>query len=89
MLSLQRHCILQVALAWAATVEPEEGTQLLIKLGLLEPPLEYALECGAFVQALQQCQAPEQHPKMTECNQIVAMYLEDEGKLTPYWIKVR
>lgn len=71
---------LQVAFAWAVSIEPEEGTQLLLKLGLLDPALDYALESGAFAQAFQLCQAPPAHHKMPECHLKYAMHLEDEGK---------
>lgn len=71
--------MLQVAFAWAASIEPEEGTQLLIKLGLLDQALEYALESGAFAQAFQLCQSPAAQHKMPECHLKYAMYLEDEG----------
>ena len=72
---------LQVAFAWAASIEPAEGTQLLMKLGLLDEALEYALESGAFAQAFQLCQAPAAQHKMPECHLKYAMYLEDEGML--------
>ena len=71
---------LQVAFAWAASIEPEEGTQLLLKLGLLDPALDYALESGAFAQAFQLCQAPAAQHKMSDCHLKYAMHLEDEGK---------
>ena len=70
---------LQVAFAWAVSIEPEEGTQLLLKLGLLDPALEYALDSGAFAQAFQLCQAPAAHHKMPDCHLKYAMHLEDEG----------
>ena len=70
---------LQVAFAWASSIEPEEGTQLLIKLGLLDSAIEYALESRAFAQAFQLCQAPAAQHKMPECHLKYAMYLEDEG----------
>ena len=74
-------CCYQVAFAWASSIEPEEGTQLLIKLGLLDSSIEYALESGAFAQAFQLCQAqPAQH-KLPDCHLKYAMYLEDEGAL--------
>ena len=69
----------QVAFAWASSIEPEEGTQLLIKLGLLDSAIEYALESGAFAQAFQLCQAPAAQHKMSDCHLKYAMYLEDEG----------
>ena len=77
-----RACVddLQVAFAWAASIEPEEGTQLLLKLGLLDPALDYALESGAFAQAFQLCQAPAAQHKMSDCHLKYAMHLEDEGK---------
>ncbi len=83
-LALQIHILiaisaLQVAFAWAASIEPEEGTQLLLKLGLLDPAIEYALESGAFAQAFQLCQAPAAQHKMPDCHLKYAMYLEDEG----------
>lgn len=68
-----------MAFAWASSIEPEEGTQLLIKLGLLDSAIEYALESGAFAQAFQLCQAPAAQHKMPECHLKYAMYLEDEG----------
>ena len=67
-------------MAWASSLEPEEGSQLLVKLGLLEAALDYALESGAFAQAFQLCQAPQAQHKMPECHLKYAMYLEDEGK---------
>ena len=70
---------LQVAFAWASSIEPKEGTQLLIKLGLLDSAIEYALESGAFAQAFQLCQAPAAQHKMPDCHLKYAMYLEDEG----------
>ena len=71
---------LQVAFAWAVSIEPEEGTQLLLRLGLLDPALDYALESGAFAQAFQLCQGPAAQHKMPECHLKYAMHLEDEGK---------
>ena len=72
----------QVAFAWASSIEPEEGTELLIKLGLLDSSIEYALESGAFAPAFQLCQAaPAQH-KLPDCHLKYAMYLEDEGAIT-------
>lgn len=71
---------LQVAFAWAISIEPEEGTQLLLKLGLLDPALDYALESGAFAQAFQLCRAPAAQHKMSDCHLKYAMHLEDEGK---------
>ena len=52
--------LLQVAFAWAASIEPEEGAQLLIKLGLLNIAINFALESGALLQAFQLCQAMTQ-----------------------------
>lgn len=74
---------LQVAFAWAVSIEPEEGTQLLLKLGLLDPALEYALDSGAFAQAFQLCQTPAAQHKMPDCHLKYAMHLEDEGTCTP------
>lgn len=48
--SLSKQASKQVAFAWATTLGPEEGAQLLKKLGLLEPAIEFATESGAFDQ---------------------------------------
>ena len=72
---------LQVAFAWAASIEPEEGAQLLIKLGLLDPAIDFALESGAFAQAFQLCQVAAAQHKLPDCHLKYAMYLEDEGAL--------
>ena len=72
---------LQVAFAWAASIEPEDGAQLLIKLGLLDTAIDFALESGAFAQAFLLCQVVAAQHKMPDCHLKFAMYLEDEGAL--------
>ena len=79
---LMTACEVQVALAWAVSIEPKQGTQLLTKLGLLDAVIEYALESGAFAQAFQLCQAPPAQHKMPDCHLKYAMFLEDEGELS-------
>lgn len=36
--------LLQVVFAWAASIEPDKSAQLLIKLGLLNTAINFALE---------------------------------------------
>ena len=51
----------QVAYAWAVSLGGETGAQLLVKLGLVEQAIEYAMEAGAFEHAFDLCRASLKH----------------------------
>ncbi|KAG0608561.1 hypothetical protein M758_8G115000 [Ceratodon purpureus] len=57
----------QVAYAWAVSLGGDAGAQLLVKLGLVEQAIEYAMEAGAFEHAFDLCRASLKHklPEVT------------------------
>ncbi|XP_024359090.2 intraflagellar transport protein 172 isoform X4 [Physcomitrium patens] len=69
----------QVAYAWAVSLGGDTGAQLLVKLGLVEQAIEYAMEAGAFEHAFDLCCVSLNH-KLPEVQLKYAMFLEDEGR---------
>lgn len=52
---------MQVAYAWAVSLGGDPGAQLLVKLGLVEQAIEYAMEEGAFEHAFDLCRGSLKH----------------------------
>ncbi|CAK9199445.1 unnamed protein product [Sphagnum troendelagicum] len=69
----------EVAYAWAVSLGEEAGTQLLVKLGLVEQAIEYAMEAGAFEHAFDLSHVFLRN-KLPEVELKYAMFLEDEGR---------
>lgn len=59
----------KVAYAWAVSLGGETGAQLLVKLGLVEQAIEYAMEAGAFEHAFDLCRTSLKHklPEVITC----------------------
>jgi len=53
--------VVQVAYAWAVSLGGDAGAQLLVKLGLVEQAIEYAMEEGAFEHAFDLCRGSLKH----------------------------
>lgn len=63
----------QVAYAWAVSLGGDAGAQLLVKLGLVEQAIEYAMEEGAFEQAFNLCRGSLKH-KLPEVHNTLPLH---------------
>lgn len=81
MLEIQRlySPMLQVAYAWATSLNEDEAAALLRRLNMGEGVVEYAMEIGAFNHAFQIAQLAAKH-KLADVHLKYAMFLEDSGR---------
>lgn len=70
---------LQVAYAWATSLNEDEAAALLRRLNLAEGVVDYAMEVGAFSHAFQLAQLAAKQ-RLPDVHLKYAMFLEDSGR---------
>jgi intraflagellar transport protein 172 len=69
----------QVAYAWATSLNEDEAAALLRRLSMGESVVDYAVEIGAFNHAFQLAQLAAKH-RLEDVHLKYAMFLEDSGR---------
>jgi intraflagellar transport protein 172 len=72
-------CWLQVAYAWAISLNQDEAATLLRSLNMGDAVVDYAVEAGAFTHAFQLASIAAK-AKLPDVHLKYAMFLEDSGK---------
>lgn len=70
---------MQVAYAWATSLNEDEAAALLRRLSMGESVVDYAVEIGAFNHAFQLAQLAAKH-RLEDVHLKYAMFLEDSGR---------